>query len=801
MIRELEGVSVNGSAQSGAILTGDHFRITVLTSSLIRFEYSEKGKFENGITQRVINRNFKVPVFSCYKKDGVLCLDTEHLQLHYDQKEPTANGLRIRILASAMVWHYGDEKGQDAARANLGGTARTLDGIDGAVDIGMGLMSKAGYAVFDDSDSLLIDADGWIVKRTAKEKDLYFFGYGDRYSECLRDLYELTGKTPLLPRFAFGNWWSKYHKYDEKEYKNLMLRFQKEEIPISVAVIDMDWHLVEIDKKYGTGWTGYTWNRDLFPDPPEFIAWLHQHGLKATLNIHPADGIRSYECQYRSMAEEVGIDPDSEQDIAFDMSDHTFVNAYFNQINHPYEEQEGIDFWWIDWQQGTASKMEGLDPLWTLNHYYYLDNARNGKRPLIFSRYAGIGSHRYPVGFSGDSIITWESLDFQPYFTIRAANVGYTWWSHDIGGHMLGVRDDELTARWLQLGCFSPILRLHSNENDFNGKEPWKYNKIAEAVMKNALQTRYRMVPYLYTMNYLTHTAARPIVTPLYFEHPHSQEAYEVKNEFYFGTEMIVCPITSPCDRETCKAKFSAWLPDNDWFDMDTGYHYRGGRKLNIFREIEKIPVFVKAGGILPMDHSEIFDNTLPNPEKLQLRIYAGANGSFDMKEDTGNEIEPQEGMWATTTYQYTWSENSVFKIHPATGNLAAIPAKREYELKFYGIAQCDFEIQVDSQSICAESSYDDYEHILTIVLPRLSVKSSVVVSLKGTRLSRNEKKEHAFHALEKMQTSYADKQTIFDTIVKYGMTKECMVPLHAIEGVKEEVISVICEYIYSDWE
>ena len=801
MIRELEGVSVNGSAQSGAILTGDHFRITVLTSSLIRFEYSEKGKFENGITQRVINRNFKVPVFSCYKKDGVLCLDTEHLQLHYDQKEPTANGLRIRILASAMVWHYGDEKGQDAARANLGGTARTLDGIDGAVDIGMGLMSKAGYAVFDDSDSLLIDADGWIVKRTAKEKDLYFFGYGDRYSECLRDLYELTGKTPLLPRFAFGNWWSKYHKYDEKEYKDLMLRFQKEEIPISVAVIDMDWHLVEIDKKYGTGWTGYTWNRDLFPDPPEFIAWLHQHGLKATLNIHPADGIRSYECQYRSMAEEVGIDPDSEQDIAFDMSDHTFVNAYFNQINHPYEEQEGIDFWWIDWQQGTASKMEGLDPLWTLNHYYYLDNARNGKRPLIFSRYAGIGSHRYPVGFSGDSIITWESLDFQPYFTIRAANVGYTWWSHDIGGHMLGVRDDELTARWLQLGCFSPILRLHSNENDFNGKEPWKYNKIAEAVMKNALQTRYRMVPYLYTMNYLTHTAARPIVTPLYFEHPHSQEAYEVKNEFYFGTEMIVCPITSPCDRETCKAKFSAWLPDNDWFDMDTGYHYFGGRKLNIYRLIEETPVFVKAGGIIPMDHSDSFDNTLSNPEKLQLRIYAGANGSFDMKEDTGNEIEPQEDMWATTAYQYTWSENSVFKIHPATGNLDAIPAIREYELKFYGIAQCDFEVHVDSQNICAESSYDDYEHILTISLPKLSVQSSVVVSLKGSRLSHNEKKEHAFHALEKMQISYADKQTIFDTMVKYGMTKECIVPLHAIEGVNEEVISVICEYICSDWK
>ena len=157
----------------------------------------------------------------------------------------------------------------------------------------------------------------------------------------------------------------------------------------------------------------------------------------------------------------------------FDITDPEFLEAYFETVLHPMEK-EGVDFWWLDWQQGNTTKIEGLDPLWMLNHYHYLDSRRLGTRGLTFSRYAGPGSHRYPVGFSGDTVISWESLDFQPYFTANASNIGYGWWSHDIGGHMLGVRDDELTTRWVQFGVFSPINRLHSTDNPFNGKEPCK---------------------------------------------------------------------------------------------------------------------------------------------------------------------------------------------------------------------------------------------------------------------------------------------------------------------------------------
>ena len=134
---------------------------------------------------------------------------------------------------------------------------------------------------------------------------------------------------------------------------------------------------------------------------------------------------------------------------------------------------------------------------------------------MILSRYAGPGSHRYPIGFSGDSIISWKTLDFQPYFTATAANIGYGWWSHDIGGHAAGHRDVELQTRWIQFGVFSPIFRLHSTSNMFNGKEPWRYPEPAKSIMADFMRLRHQLLPYLYTMNWRCHTSGEMLVEPI----------------------------------------------------------------------------------------------------------------------------------------------------------------------------------------------------------------------------------------------------------------------------------------------
>ena len=495
-----------------AVVQGEKYRITVLTARLFRLEYSEDGVFEDRPTQCVLNRDFPVPQFRVFETDGSLKIVTEGVVLLYDKQKFSPSGLSLTVKSKGNahngVWHYGEEAG------DLRGTARTLDNADGAVELEHGLLSDwGGYSLLDDSRSLLIRPDGWVEPRQGERIDLYFFGYGRDYQACLRDFYHLTGPAPMLPRYALGNWWSRFHRYDEAEYKALMERFEAEQVPFSVAVIDMDWHLVDVDPKYGSGWTGYTWNKELFPDPAEFMAWLHRHGLRVTLNVHPADGVRPFEEAYRPMAEALGKDWQKEEPVEFDVTDPRFMDAYFKYLHHP-NEQAGVDFWWLDWQQGTRTRIPGLDPLWMLNHYHFLDSMREDRRGLTFSRYAGPGSHRYPVGFSGDTIISWESLAFQPYFTANASNIGYGWWSHDIGGHMQGYRDDELSTRWVQFGVFSPILRLHSSCSDFTSKEPWNYNPIAEAVMKRYLRLRHELVPYLYTMNYYASRKGQPLIRP-----------------------------------------------------------------------------------------------------------------------------------------------------------------------------------------------------------------------------------------------------------------------------------------------
>ena len=395
--------------------------------------------------------------------------------------------------------------------------------------------------------TVLLDDDGWIAPRRPGTLDLYVFAFGRDYKQALKALYELTGPTPLLPRYALGNWWSRYHPYTADEYVELMDRFAAEDVPLSVAVIDMDWHWVEIDPKYGSGWTGYTWNTDLFPDPAKFLADLHERGLATSLNVHPAEGVHAHEAAYAAIAKRMGIDPATELPVNFDPTDPDFIEAYLEELHHPLEE-EGVDFWWLDWQQGGVTKIPGLDPLWLLNHFHYLDSGRDGKRPLTFSRYAGIGSHRYPIGFSGDTDITWESLDFQPYFTATASNAGYGWWSHDIGGHFKGYRDDELATRWVQFGVFSPVNRLHSGLNPFNTKEPWRFPAAAETVMTDFLRLRHQLLPYLATMNLRAHAEGEPLVQPMYYDHPDEPAAYDVPNQFMFGSELLVAPITSPAD-------------------------------------------------------------------------------------------------------------------------------------------------------------------------------------------------------------------------------------------------------------
>ncbi|RDU25026.1 glycoside hydrolase family 31 protein [Anaerosacchariphilus polymeriproducens] len=747
------------NAREENIVQGEKYRFTVLTPQLIRMEYSETGVFENRASQIVINRDFEQCDYRIIDQDDNLVIITSNLRVMYNKQEFSAYGLSVQVLGNISIynslWHYGE------IGDNLGGTARTLDQVDGSVNLEPGLLSKNGFSILNDSESLLLTEDGWVMPRKNQQKDIYFFGYGRSYKACLKDFYYLCGKTPMLPRFALGNWWSRYYRYSEEDYKRLILRFAEEKIPFSVAVIDMDWHLVDIDEKYGSGWTGFTWNRNLFPNPKEFLQWLHENNLKVTLNIHPAEGIRPYEEMYPDMANALNVDTENEEPVAMDVTNKAFLEAFFNFVNHPNEE-DGVDFWWIDWQQGIYSKIKGLDPLWMLNHYYFLDSGRDGKRPMIFSRYAGPGSHRYPLGFSGDTITTWESLEFQPYFTSTASNIGYGWWSHDIGGHMMGMKDDELAVRWLQFGVFSPIMRFHSSNSEFNRKEPWKYSLEIREVMNRFLRLRHEMIPYLYTMNYRNYAYDEPLIQPMYYSYPKVESAYEVKNQYMFGSECIVAPITSRTNRELKMASANVWFPDGKYVDYFTGLVYSGNRHLKCYRDINSIPVFLKEGGIFPVSENM----EIENPKELTITVFPGCSNQFELYEDDNTTIGYKTGESVKTLLELIENEFTEFVIHKSQGDLKLIPKIRTYKIRFLATSPTETEVWINQNKVVAETTYNKEDASLNVIIRDVMVINDIRIKFKEKlKLVETNVEKRIFSILDHAQISFLQKEQLFQIV------------------------------------
>jgi len=779
-------------AQPEAIIQGKNYRFTILTDRLIRLEYQKEGRFTDQVTQRIVSRNFPVPGFRTIDEPDRLEIITDRMHLYYNKQEFSGEGLMIQLnegyAVYGSIWRYGDEL------RDLKGTARTLDNVKGAVELEPGLMSRDGFAVLDDSESAVLTETGEVKARSFEEIDLYFFGYGHDYLECLQDFYRLSGNVPMLPRYTMGNWWSRFYAYTEESYLKLMDEFKRKQIPISTAVIDMDWHLTQLPEKYGSGWTGYTWNPEYFPDPARFMSELHKRGLHVTLNVHPADGVRGYEAAYTDMAKELGIDYENEDKIPFDATDPEFMEAYFKYLHHPNEE-DGVDFWWLDWQQGTGSAIPGVDTLWLLNHMHFLDSGRDGKRPLTFSRYAGIGSHRYPVGFSGDSVTSWESLQFQPYFTANASNVGYTWWSHDIGGHQGGRRDDELVVRWIQFGVFSPIMRLHSTSNEFYGKEPWNYNLQAQEVITSFMQLRHRLIPYLYTMNRQTAKEGIPLIQPMYYRHD-KQKAYEVPNEYYFGSQMIVCPITQQMDPDTLLAEFDAWIPQGTYYDFFTGNVYRGGRNIKLYRGIDQIPVLIPAGGIIPLA-ADYEDCHIKNPEILELKVYHGGNGQFEMYEDDCKE--QQESRSAITRFEYEWDgdKEAVFRMSIQEESPDTIPVGREYRVCFAGVTEPEkvqTETSVGSADVRCE--YNETERQFCVCITGEGINSFTInLQYKDAEPQIRDKAEMIFGMLNRMQIEYNLKDQIYRIVCAEKNIPRALASLHELQ-LGENLYGAIIEIL-----
>ena len=721
-------------AADGAIVRGPNVRFTVLTSRLLRLEYDPDDSFEDRPSQLVWYREQPVPAFEVQRTAEQIDVITEHVHLRYRTSPAgfTPETLSIERRESGRLWRHGDRD-----EGNLQGTVRTLDVVSGATELEPGLLSRAGHTVVDDSESLVFNEEGWLENRARPAShDLYYFGYGHDYRAGLDDYARVTGRTPLLPRWALGNWWSRYWAYTQEELMDLMRAFREHRVPLSVCIVDMDWHVTETGNQC-SGWTGYTWNRELFPDPDAFLDWLHRQGLKTALNLHPAEGVHPHEAAYEEVARAMGIDPETEEPVPFTIADPRFVRAYFEELHHPLEEQ-GVDFWWMDWQQGTGCRLPGLDPLWWLNHLHFYDRARDGrKRPFIFSRWGGLGNHRYPIGFSGDTYVDWPSLAFQPYHTATAANVLYSWWSHDIGGHMQGIEEAELYARWVQFGVFSPIMRLHSTNNPYHERRPWGYDAETFRVTREAMQLRHALIPYLYTMSWRNFRESVPAVRPMYHDYPEEEAAYHCPNQYLFGSELIAAPFVSPANPDTRLARQVVWLPPGGWFHFFDGRRFSGDSWRALHGGLDEIPVLARAGAIVPLG-PKVGWGGVDNPSSLDVYLFPGANNVFEsnvfeLYEDDGETTAYRDGVYALTPMAQQWREGELLvTVGPVQGGADHVPAERTYRLHVRGVQRPGAVVaQIDGREQSVEVAYDTATRTTTV--GPLTVTPDVTLSVTLT--------------------------------------------------------------------
>jgi hypothetical protein len=308
---------------------------------------------------------------------------------------------------------------------------------------------------------------------------------------------------------------------------------------------------------------------------------------------------------------------------------------------------------------------------------------RQGKqRPLLFHRWGGLGNHRYQIGFSGDTWSTWDALAYQPYFTATAANVGYGYWSHDIGGHVGNDPDPELYLRWIQWGIFSPVLRTHSTKSSLIERRIWKYNDHFE-MMRDAFHLRYQLVPYIYTASRKAYDAGVSICRPMYYDYPEKEEAYEFKGQYMFGDDMLVAPIAEKAATNSGLVTKKVWLPTGDWYEWFTGTVLKGGSVVERRFALNEIPLYVKAGALVPMNPKTT--NLQRNIDTLIIACIPNADGETKVYEDDGTTSAYKNSQYAYTTIsrKYAKDGSQTVTIFPIENVYKNIPKRRAYELCF----------------------------------------------------------------------------------------------------------------------
>jgi hypothetical protein len=728
-----EDAGYPGEFNEGQWVVGNA-RFTAITPTLIRLEHHADKRFVDEKSYFAVGRDARFHYALATQQGSTFTLDTGTLTLTY-----TDDGAPFSEQNLTATVRRGSEQVafEPAApnRDNLGGTTRTLDNWTGAAQLDDGILTRAGWYRLDDSQGHLL-VDDWVRAREPGGQDWYLFGYGLDFKAALASLTTIGGAVPMPRKSVLGAWYSRYWDYTSAEFLAIAQEYDDHDFPLDVMVLDMDWHL--------PGWTGWTWNRDLIPDPPALLSELHARGLDVTLNVHPADSVAPHEEAYGDFMRALGRDPASNETVPFDAANKSYMDALFSEVHAPLTAA-GNDFFWLDWQQQpNTGSLPTLGNIPWLNYLYYRYEQRDNMRGLSFSRWGGFGDHRHPIHFSGDASTSFEMLAFEVPFTSTSSNSGLFFWTHDIGGHQ-GGRNEESYTRWCQFGAFSAALRSHSMRAADLDRRPWNYPDWAEASMRKSFQLRSRFFPYLYSAVREASHRSLPLVRPLYVEHPELEDAYRQPQQYLFGSALLVAPVAEPGAGSRRLGRQAVWLPPGTYYDYFTGERFEGPGERLVAATIDELPLFVKAGVPVPM---QPFTRRMATQQtrELVVRCYPGSDGqssSFDLYEDDGVTMEYADGRFALTKLTCT-REGGAIRVHVAgsEGSYDGQPATRSYVIEVPATGRASA-ASVDGATTAVE--YDAAALVNRVRVAARPVGSELEVSLTVQPASDDTLRKHAF--------------------------------------------------------
>ena len=648
-------------ASNRNIVKGKNYRFTILTPRLIRIEYNVHGQFEDRATSLVVNRLFQDNRFTVNDSNVALTITTEYFTLTYVKEKPIAsNSIKVSVNGTDKEWYPGHKEVR-----NVGSIAYSLDDLDGNLKLAKGLYSLDGFALIDDSKNFVID-NGVFVPRN-ETIDLYLFVYRADLGLCLQDYFTLTGYPPMIPRYALGCWWYKNDRYNMYDIDNVIKNFNDNKIPISTFILGEKWH---------NSVENYNYDSSLF-DINAMNTYYQSKLQRFGLTINPTLPININDPLYNEIVKFI---PSNNNLVSFIPLNNMTISGYLNIVVNNLINS-GVKIFNIDYNN-PKDKLG----LFLLNHYHYVI-ANMNERGVILSRNPGIAPHRYPVIYSGKTKVSWDTLKCLATYNNNAANMGVCWQAHAIGGWYSGAENAELFLRYIQFGVFSPIFLLAGEYGKYYKREPWRWNQLILNIIRDYMQLRNKLVPYIYNESYTYHKYGVPLVQPLYYKYPKIYDEPNYVNQYFFGSKIMISPIVKKRNIEMNRVVQRVFVPTGVWYDYSSGKKYQGNNYYVGFYKNEDYPIFVKEGSIIPM--SLDMNNELP--VNMEIQVFPAENGlygNYELYEDDGMSLKVNKNYMITKMNLDKVDNGYTFVMKRKDGNVN-IP-NRNYLIRFRNMKSPD---------------------------------------------------------------------------------------------------------------